>query len=518
MDDLVNATNSYRSLKIRVTKQSQEIEAWQSKMEIMKRENGKALKENSLLHMELIKKDEACDERLRAAAAEQRKLEDQIAELHFWKQQQIERHLELEKNHEGVKQKLNDVITGSYAFSKVPGEDIKARMELTEALKEAVAGGPGAAGMQSRAEQLIAVADERAAALQRRLVEAEAEMQRMQSEVDAAKGAVESREGEVRRLHGLLDNAVDVDALAMKELAENKDSLIESLSKQAEDLNRRIIELESTERGVEAAVARVEAGGAEGLSEAELRARLDALVSQLAAAEAKLNAREVDDGQALAAAMSEAAALRRELVEVAAARDDAEAAVAAMKNAGGTIATSPANAAVPASPANAAEGTDERLVEAETARAAAELRAVESAAEARRAQNLLMEAMRELDRVRAFAEQSEEQRGEVIAAAKSAAEVLARHEAASGEQAAALEALDERARAAEAESHRLGRLLMEAAEEREQLIQELRSESEAKARANAAVAAASDPAAPVNAARDEVVARLTRDLEESAPR
>ena len=58
--------------------------------------------------------------------------------------QQIERHLELEKNHEGVKQKLYDVITGSYAFSKVPGEDIKARMELTEALKEAVAGGPGA--------------------------------------------------------------------------------------------------------------------------------------------------------------------------------------------------------------------------------------------------------------------------------------------------------------------------------------------------------------------------------------
>ena len=103
----------------------------------------------------------------------------------------------------------------------------------------------------------------------------------------------------------------------------------------------------------------------------------------------------------------------------------------------------------------------------------------------------------------------------MIAAAKSAAEVLARHEAASGEQAAALEALDERARATEAESRRLGRLLMEAAEEREQLIQELRSESEAKARANAAVAAASDPAAPVNAARDEVVARLTRDLEES---
>ena len=78
----------------------------------------------------------------------------------------------------------------------------------------------------------------------------------------------------------------------------------------------------------------------------------------------------------------------------------------------------------------------------------------------------------------------------MIAAAKSAAEVLARHEAASGDQAAALEALDQRARAAEAETQRVGRMLMEAAEEREQIMQELRLESEAKARAVAAAAAA----------------------------
>ena len=87
-------------------------------------------------------------------------------------------------------------------------------------------------------------ADDRAAALQRRLVESEAEMARMQAEVDAAKGAVAARDGEIRRLNGLLDNAVDADALALKEIAENKDSLIASLSQQAEDLTRRIIELE----------------------------------------------------------------------------------------------------------------------------------------------------------------------------------------------------------------------------------------------------------------------------------
>jgi hypothetical protein len=42
---------------------------------VLRRENGKVLKENSLLHMEIIRKEEECDERIRAAAAASRKLE-----------------------------------------------------------------------------------------------------------------------------------------------------------------------------------------------------------------------------------------------------------------------------------------------------------------------------------------------------------------------------------------------------------------------------------------------------------
>ena len=499
VDDLVEATNSYRSLKIRATKQTQELEAWSSKMEVMKRENGKVLKENSLLHMELIKKDEACDEKLRAAAAEARELENVVAELGFWKRQHVEKHATLEREYEACKEKLNDVITGTYAFSKVPGEDIKARMELSDALKQAVAAGPGGAAERGRAEELVAVADERAAALQRRLVESEAEMQRMQSEVDAARRAVAAREGEVRRLNGLLDNATDVDVLALRELSENKDALIESLSAQAEDLTRRIIELENDVSGdVRAASAPERSEDAPPLAE------LDEAVRRVALEEKK---EDGVGGEALADALAQAEALRRELALVAAARDEARATVAQLEAAAEPIAKPAAEPiaepiakpaaepaaevpALPAPPAPASGGDADKLAESEAARAAAELKAVEASAEARRAQTLLMDAMRELERVRAFAEQSEEQRGEVIAAAKSAAEVLARHEAASGDQAAALEALDQRARAAEAETQRVGRMLMEAAEEREQIMQELRLESEAKARAVAAAAAA----------------------------
>ena len=435
MDDLVEATNSYRSLKIRATKQTQELEAWSSKIEVMKRENGKVLKENSLLHMELIKKDEACDEKLRAAAAEARELENVVAELGFWKRQHVEKHATLEREYEACKEKLNDVITGTYAFSKVPGEDIKARMELSDALEQAVAAGPGGTAERGRAEELVAVADERAAALQRRLVESEAEMQRMQSEVDAARRAVAAREGEVRRLNGLLDNATDVDVLALRELSENKDALIASLSAQAEDLTRRIIELENS--------ANHNGAGATGSSDSAPPAELAEAVRRVA-----LEEKKEDEDSALANALAQAEALRQELALVGAARDEARATVAQLE-AAAKPATKPATkpaAEVPAPPAPASGGDTDRLAESEAARAAAELKAVEASAEARRAQTLLTDAMRELERVRAFAEQSEEQRGEVIAAAKSAAEVLTRHEAASGDQAAALEALDKRAR------------------------------------------------------------------------
>jgi hypothetical protein len=68
----------------------------------------------------------------------------------------------------------------------------------------------------------VAVAEDRAAALQRRLAEAESEMARMEGEVSAAKNAVASREGEVKRLYGLLEGGRDVDLLALKAQTETK--------------------------------------------------------------------------------------------------------------------------------------------------------------------------------------------------------------------------------------------------------------------------------------------------------
>ena len=93
----------------------------------------------------------------------------------------------------------------------------------------------------ARAEELVAVADERAAALQRRLADAEAEMARMEGQVAASRDAVVSREGEVKRLTGLLEGGQDVDYLALQAQAETKDDLIMSLSQQAEAGSRHFV-------------------------------------------------------------------------------------------------------------------------------------------------------------------------------------------------------------------------------------------------------------------------------------
>ena len=233
---------------------------------------------------------------LRAAA----KLEDQVAELHLSSSRRT--HLELEKNHEASRAAQRRHHR-SYAFGKVPGEDIKAH-GTSEALRAAAEGPKG-----GRADRQGAAsgADDRAAALQRRLVESEAEMARMQAEVDAAKGAVAARDGEIRRLNGLLDNAVDVDALALKEIAENKDSLIASLSQQAEDLTRRIIELEKApsstapapavagERPVGPAAAG--AGASTAAAEAEFRAKHDAPAIATGGGGARTEAAEAASGR-----------------------------------------------------------------------------------------------------------------------------------------------------------------------------------------------------------------------------
>ena len=225
-----------------------------------------------------------------------------------------------------------------------------------------------------------------------------------------------------------------------------KDDLIVSLTQQAEHLTQRVQELESAEKRMEAAVSAAQSGAA-AVTEADIKLQNQALVGQLLELKAALVSKdagfhrtEADAAEELAAAMSQLATMRGELAETAAARDDADELARRLKDAVGGAAAAAAHRGASAdehmrsvdSAARDAQGRANdlrsRLNAADDARVASEARAVDANAEARRAQTLLAEAMKELKRVRHCAEHSEEQRGEVVMAAKAAAEVLARQE------------------------------------------------------------------------------------------
>ena len=211
-------------------------------MEAIRRENGAVLKENSLLHMELIKKDETCNEKVRRALAEMHKLESTVSELIFWKEQASQRYIQLEKRHDDAKDRLDALTSGSCTLTMSNTHDPAAQMDLTTVLGKSIG---QFSHEETSSKACFNGADDRAAALQERLVGAESELMRMHKEVAAANTAIKLREGEVRRLHFLLDDVVCTEKLTDKMHVETKDNLIASLSEQVKTLTTQMMLIES---------------------------------------------------------------------------------------------------------------------------------------------------------------------------------------------------------------------------------------------------------------------------------
>ena len=136
-------------------------------MEAIRRENGAVLKENSLLHMELIKKDETCNEKVRRALAEMHKLESTVSELIFWKEQASQRYIQLEKRHDDAKDRLDALTSGSCTLTMSNTHDPAAQMDLTTVLGKSIG---QFSHEETSSKACFNGADDRAAALQERLV------------------------------------------------------------------------------------------------------------------------------------------------------------------------------------------------------------------------------------------------------------------------------------------------------------------------------------------------------------
>lgn len=82
-------------------------------IDVLKKDGGRLTAENNNLHLELIRSTEKYERREREHYQETKKLEDQIAELAYWKAQTVERFKDLENENNGLKEKLKDLLQKS---------------------------------------------------------------------------------------------------------------------------------------------------------------------------------------------------------------------------------------------------------------------------------------------------------------------------------------------------------------------------------------------------------------------
>ena len=174
----------------------------------------------SLLHMERIKKDEACDEEApRGGGGGAPKRDDIVAELGFWPPSRPARReaATLEREYARVRRSQRRHHGHLRVQLWCPArtsrqQELGGRAHASAPRRRARARRRPAWPRRARRRRRRSRATPRRA---RRLVESEAEMQRMQSEVDAARRASpRARARMSARQPRLLDNATDVDALS----------------------------------------------------------------------------------------------------------------------------------------------------------------------------------------------------------------------------------------------------------------------------------------------------------------
>ena len=173
VDDLVHTTESYRTLKMQAAKQAAETEACQSKVEVLKKDNARLLQENNSLHMGLIARSEHEDAVEKTSSLAQRKMEDEMAELLFFKSESVGKMKSLESENDALKKRAQSLLAAANETTKrAAGVDdmpavTPARLALSHTLDAPT---PARQTAFERAQRdLVQAADARVSALERNL-------------------------------------------------------------------------------------------------------------------------------------------------------------------------------------------------------------------------------------------------------------------------------------------------------------------------------------------------------------
>eukprot|EP00878_Enallax_costatus_P036574 GHUV01041084.1.p1 GENE.GHUV01041084.1~~GHUV01041084.1.p1 ORF type:complete len:305 (+),score=105.84 GHUV01041084.1:203-1117(+) len=231
VNDLIRTTDSYCSIKQQASKYAQEIATFNTKLEVVKQDCGRLSKENTQLHEQLIREAERYEQLQKESYQRTKKLEDQVAELSYWKHQALSRYDGLEKDNQGLRKRVAELIKLGEKRSKAGFEPIDDAFKINMA--KSISGPPAAPpALPQSMIDLQAATDASIAALQQQLSARAAHIADLKQQLSAAQQAVLARDAEVARLGELLGAGPDIDRLARDQLSEASENIILSLNKQ----------------------------------------------------------------------------------------------------------------------------------------------------------------------------------------------------------------------------------------------------------------------------------------------
>ncbi|XP_042197930.1 centrosomal protein of 135 kDa isoform X2 [Callorhinchus milii] len=250
--DLVHTTESLRNAKLSCGKTEKEIENLDAVLEPYRTENGQLVRENNMLHQQLLKVKEESDHLCRDLKATVRKLEHDTADLKFLNNQYVHKVRSQEKDSKIKTEKIQQLQEKNLqAVVQTPGGKKRSipfrrqRMQIDHPVPPSgISSAPLPHCDDPYVLDLLKVADCRIQDLQNTVDRLNDEQERADRDVRKFKRQIEARDQEIERLNRALEGGRPHDVISLESKNRSNERLIGHLNLQVEYLQRTNCDLD----------------------------------------------------------------------------------------------------------------------------------------------------------------------------------------------------------------------------------------------------------------------------------
>ncbi|KAL1524944.1 hypothetical protein AB1Y20_019820 [Prymnesium parvum] len=253
VSDLGHANDRVKALTAQIDAQAQSLILAENTAHPLRKENGRLLRENNQLHMELIRRAEEGEKALKEQKALAARLQKQNNDLTFVNSQQVARVRALEETNSGLRDRFNDALQENGVVLP-SGHEVRwhGRKEHMQAHSPVLAastvaerdGSDSPTTVVGDVAGLLQASEQQVSQLQARLQELQAKATSMEDELLSSKAQLQRREEEIARLARQLESGRDFDKLSLMHVDQSRKEAIAQLNDQVDFLNEQCAAME----------------------------------------------------------------------------------------------------------------------------------------------------------------------------------------------------------------------------------------------------------------------------------